>query len=207
MRPQHPEEVEMKRSEPVLQVAVEVERELSEKGGPQGAHSSIWPRRSWKQTLPSTRCTSSFHIFCIPAHADTKHQIFGYGTLRTQISNTQNKQIHIFSGKYDHEFFKLDEIPQISTDWKHNAAFNFRHKTGLPLLSGGQPCIPSFFSILTHLFSMYQPPLLLLCETNSSFINDWGPQLPPLFQGTERREDNVAQERHLIRLVMACHCN
>lgn len=51
------------------------ELELSIEGGLQGAHSPHWPRHSWKRTLISIRCTSSFHIFHILAHADTLNQI------------------------------------------------------------------------------------------------------------------------------------
>lgn len=114
-----------------------------------------------------------------------------YETLRSQIILKISKFISSQESVAKIFFLDIDEIPQISTHWKHNAAFNLRHKTGPPLLSGGQPHTPFFFSILTHLFSMSQPPLLLLCETNSSFIINWGPQLPPLFQGTERRGDTT----------------
>lgn len=51
------------------------ELELRDGGGLQGTHSPIWPRHSGKQTPLSTHCTSSFHIFSIPAHADRKDEI------------------------------------------------------------------------------------------------------------------------------------
>lgn len=119
---------------------------------------------------------------------------FSYWTLRTHLRNAQIRWIFssfLFSRKRHGILFKPDEIPHISSHLKHNAALMFWDKAGPLVFSGVWPHTPFIFNILTYFFTVSQPPLLLLCETNSSFITEWGPQLPLLFRGTERRGDTA----------------
>lgn len=168
----HPKEAEMKESPTGWSGRAVTEPELCEKraGREHILHSD--PQHSWNQNSPLTapRLSSS----CIPVHADTTRsnpltnartslvpkQVTSQTMLKKYIYFFFKKLIFIFQESLAKILFCLALIKfhKFQLGAKHNAAFNLRHKTGLPNSFGGSTAHPLFSSAYWPTYSACPNP-------------------------------------------------
>ena len=119
----------------------------------------------------STHRTSSFHIFCIPAHTDMKDEIHVQMCRFRQrlVILVKISKIIFFSRKYGYDFLNIDKILDFSSV-KIPCSFQFKTQNRPPTPFNWFGHASPFLQHTDPLIQ--QPPLLLLCETNSSFIVD-----------------------------------
>ena len=119
--------------------------------------------------------------------------VFCYGALRNQKSISQNKYVHeILSRKHEQDFSKLDEIPQISPHWKHNAALNLKTQNRPPAPFRGSATHPLFLQHTDPLIQHSPNPRCYYCvkQTHHSSLTEVR-NYAPLFQRRERRGDTT----------------